>query len=256
MDKAIGDWSEVIRLSPTNSEAYRNRGIARALKGDTEAALRDYSQAIRLSPGDARAYNNRGALYRRHGRVDEAFADLNQALNLSPDFASAIYNRGLCYYKEGKMARAVDDFTKAIRLSPPGEAAKAFQWRGLAYYHQREWVKAKEDLRMAIRLAPDGPDGYNDLAWVLATCPGTSMRDGKEAVKLGRRACDLGGGKRWYCVGTLSAAFAETGDFAKAIEYEERAITMPGVTAAGQAKALKCLELFREGRPYHETPSP
>ena len=51
-DKAIADFSEVIRLDPKNAAAYVDRGRAWAAKGEREKAASDYRQAelLRKAP--------------------------------------------------------------------------------------------------------------------------------------------------------------------------------------------------------------
>ena len=46
-------------------------------------------------------------------------------------------------------------------------------------------------LQEAIKLAPQQPAGLKNLAWIYATCPDRSFRNGPKAVELARRACEL-----------------------------------------------------------------
>src|SRR5262249_15219124 len=58
-DRAIADYSDAIRLIPTNAPAFFARGNAYASKGDPDRAISDFSEAIRLDPQHADAFNNR-----------------------------------------------------------------------------------------------------------------------------------------------------------------------------------------------------
>jgi len=52
---AIADWSEVIRLQPSNGEAYVRRALLRAVdKESLPAAIDDATRALALSPGDTK----------------------------------------------------------------------------------------------------------------------------------------------------------------------------------------------------------
>ncbi len=63
------------------------------------------------------------------------------------------------------------------------------------------------------------------------------------------RACELDGWKSPNYIDTLAAACAESGDFAKAVEWQTKAIAMAkGQTSGEDWKAR--LELYRSGRPY------
>src|SRR6516162_1004389 len=57
--KAIGDFTEAIRLDPNFALAYYNRGLAYANKGNYDKAISDYTEAIRLDPNYTQAYTNR-----------------------------------------------------------------------------------------------------------------------------------------------------------------------------------------------------
>jgi tetratricopeptide (TPR) repeat protein len=53
-DKAIGDYSEAIRLDPNYANAYCGRGIAYYEVENYDKAISDYSEAIRLDPNLAK----------------------------------------------------------------------------------------------------------------------------------------------------------------------------------------------------------
>jgi TPR repeat protein len=64
--------------------------------------------------------------------------------------------------------------------------------------------------------------GQNDYAWFLATSPEAKDRDGREAVRLAERAVR----QRRDCntLDTLAAAYAEDGQFEKAVEAQKESI--------------------------------
>ena len=61
-----------------------------------------------------------------------------------------------------------------------------------------------------------------NLAWLLATCPDARHRDGKKAVEFAARHCLFVTGGTPNHLNTLAAAYAEGGDFAKAVEWQEK----------------------------------
>src|SRR5437764_4701155 len=73
-------------------------------------------------------------------------------------------------------------------------------------------------------LALDANDGntQSNLAWVLATAPNASLRNGIRAVELAERALKLAGGVSPILHRTLAAAYAEAGRFEDAIATAER----------------------------------
>ena len=64
----------------------------------------------------------------------------------------------------------------------------------------------------------------NNLAWVLATSPDAKLRNGRRAIELATRACELSKYKLAYILSTLAAAYAETGDFAAARKWSAKAV--------------------------------
>ena len=56
---------------------------------------------------NAEAYNNRGVAYAAKGQYDQAISDYNKALEMNPRFAKAYYNRGLAYWRKGQPDQAI-----------------------------------------------------------------------------------------------------------------------------------------------------
>ncbi|HYY93402.1 MAG TPA: tetratricopeptide repeat protein [Pyrinomonadaceae bacterium] len=128
-------------------------------------------------PQTAADYNNRGIARRKSGDLDGAIADATKAIGLNPDYAAAYNNRGNARKNKGDYDGAIADYTKVIALDA-----------GYA-------------------------NAYNSLAWLLATAPKQELRDGKRAVELARKACELSKWQHPNQLDTLAAAYAEAGDF-------------------------------------------
>ena len=69
---------------------------------------------------------------------------------------------------------------------------------------------------------PDDGNAQSNLAWVFATAPDASLRNGTRAVELAERALKLAGGINPILYRTLAAAYAESGRFDDAIATAER----------------------------------
>jgi tetratricopeptide (TPR) repeat protein len=116
--------------------------------------------------------------------------------------------------------------------------------------------EAVAQYRQALRLNPDLVGALNNLAWILAASPDDKLRNGAEAVPLAERACELTHYGKPVIIGTLAAAYAEAGRFPEAVATAEKAeqlATSAGLTAVA-AKNRQLLELYRAGKPYHESP--
>lgn len=138
----------------------------------------------------------------------------------------------------------------ATRLLAFSDVPSSYRSAGLnnranCRFHLKKFAGAEADSRQAMQLRPDA-DNQNQLAWFLATCPDSKMRNGREAVALANRALKLNSDPA--IMDTLAAAYAETGDFPSAVEWQKKANKDPKTNKEG-AKRLK---LYQGNRPYRD----
>ena len=110
--------------------------------------------------------------------------------------------------------------------------------------------------RRVLLLKPDQLDALNNLAWLLATSPDDTVRNGDEAVQHAEHACRLTSFKQSRETGILAAAYAETGRFQEAIATGELSVKL--ASAAGDNRSAvvnrQLLIFYRAGKPWHEPP--
>lgn len=139
-----------------------------------------------------------------------------QAVGLEPGNDVAVFDRGLARWQNGEPKIAIEDFTRAAELNPRNDSA------------------------------------LNGLAWALSTTPRDELRDGKRAVELARKACELTSWANPYHMSTLAAAYAETGKFQDAIQWHQRATSLPDFPKDKLERARLRLALYEQGKPYRE----
>lgn len=249
-EEAISELSEAIRSNPSDALAYEWRGSAFFAKGNMDKAIEDFSRVIELNPASAIAYLNRANAYRALNNLSDALQDINECLRLSPTNELAYKCRASIYRATGKFEKAISDCTTVLGLNP-GEVT-AYIVRGYCYRMMGQPGKAIADYSEAIRLSPNNPEALNEMAWVRATSPVEAVRDGKEAIEMAAKACELTGWTIWQYVDTLAAAFAESGDFAKAIQYQKQAMNMQGVSKTDRKEMQFRLALYERRQPYRE----
>ena len=241
-------YSRLIRENPRDVDAYTHRAFVWKTKKEYDIALEDYNDLLRISP-DAAAFASRGVIWDLKKRYDQALADFDEAIRLDPTDALLHYDRGVAYLHKHKDDKALEDFSETIRLDERFSAA--YLERGLVWSIKKEYGKALADYEAAIRL---NGSGSSEAAWLLATCPLDSIRDGKRAVELAKKACVESDPPNHFDFDALGAAYAEAGDFEKAREAEAKAIELAAKNAAATKELKNRLALFTARKPYRFNP--
>jgi len=91
---------------------------------------------------------------------------------------------------------------------------------------------------------------YDNLAWLRATCPDQHGRDGKGAVESATKACELSAWRNPNHLATLAAAYAEAGDFANAVKWEQQAIELAPKDLVSELRLV--LELYTAHKPRRQ----
>jgi len=120
------------------------------------------------------------------------------------------------------------DEALAKRPNDPGVHTSLANW----LYSNGEYQWSLKNLRRALELDPEHLGAIMSLASLQATCPDSALRDGLSAVKLARRAYEIGVAKgaedtEWMLrnhLTLLAAAHAEAGEWAQAVAHQQRAI--------------------------------
>src|SRR5262249_45363557 len=192
-------------------------------------------------PGFALAYYHRGESHHVRGDHEQAVADFTALIRLNPALPAAHSNCGLARAAAGRFDEAIADFSEAIRMDP--QYLHAYHGRGLAYAARTDYDQAVIDHIEAIRLCPRAAEAYNNFARFWACCPDPERRDGKVAVELAERACELSDWADWNCLSTLAAAYAQRGDRDRAAEWAEKALALAPENEKEACRAQ--LEVYR-----------
>ena len=186
------------------------------------------------------------------GHVDEAIARFQTALSARPDYAPAHSNLGMALFQLGRVDEAIAHFRNA--LNAYSTVADIHNNLGAALVQKGQPEEAVAHYQKALELKPDYPGACNNFAWVLATSPQASIRNGSRAVQLARQANQLAGGGNLVILRTLAAAYAEAGRFPEAIETANQALQL--ATAQGQSAWAEALQketrLYQAGSPLRD----
>jgi tetratricopeptide (TPR) repeat protein len=124
----------------------------------------------------------------------------------------------------------LEQFLADVARNP--DDAVAYARMGQWWHWKRHYADALDLLNRSIRMDPDFAFARCARADLLSTCPDAAYRDGTSAVDDARTALNIARRKgelkkdwrhREY-LRVLAAAYAETGDFAAAIETEHESL--------------------------------
>jgi tetratricopeptide (TPR) repeat protein len=127
---------------------------------------------------------------------------------------------------------------------------------GRLLIQSRDTSGAIKQWETSLQVDPNDGNALNNLAWVLATFPEETVRNGKRAVELASKAAALPGGESPLVLRTLAAAYAEAGDFPNAISTAQRALDL--AKAKNDNSMVLTLShdivLYQSSTPYREWP--
>jgi hypothetical protein len=91
-------------------------------------------------------------------------------------------------------------------------------------------LRAIDQYRRALAQKPELVEALANLAWILATDPDADLRNGSEAVELATRACKETSYRQVTLIETLAAAYAEAGQFDRAVDAMGTACSLDSST--------------------------
>ena len=227
----------------------------------------------------AKQYETVGSQLLKKKQFAESRKYFDAAIRLDPNLWAAYYNRAISYQMQENWPACIKDLDASIRLKPDVFEPRFI--RSITYRRVGNYAASLQDLNVLVNTARhlENPGlevlYLNDRAWVLATAPDASVRNGKSALVDARRACDLSHWKRSDTLDSLAAAYAESGDFNSAIRYQQQAIDLGKSNADEEQQSkdavlkkdlvahtparLKSfaqrIELYKQHHPYRDSPT-
>jgi protein O-mannosyl-transferase len=179
-----------------------------------------WSHTIAVTKDNYFAHASLADLLMRRGRVNEAIEHSEEALRIRPGDADAQNNLGLALLQTGDVKRSVAHLQEALEIDSGHMNAEV------------------------------------NLAWVLATAPDESTRDGTKAVQLAEDVARRAGHPNAIVLRTLAAAYAELGRFSDAIEAAQQAAAIAKATGndALAADLERNIAAYRSNQPIRSGP--
>lgn len=287
-DEAIGMFERASAIPAARIDAYGSWGNMLLFRlGKPLEAI----EKFRICVGEdakhkERSYANLSLALHDAGRIDEAIAVAKEGLLRISNKSILWHNLAEYHLEKRELESAETCARRAVELDPDMAAQRALYGNVLAARGRfseaepqlraalaemthletlRNLVRSLMALRKyaeALRVCRESLPNYGQepaillySAWIMATCPDASLRDGPAALTIAREF-----GKRVESSvevhDTLAAAYAETGDFAQAVAEAQKALDLARArndqrlaTAIGER-----LDGYRLSRPYRLSP--
>ncbi|MGD8451534.1 MAG: glycosyltransferase family 39 protein [Phycisphaerae bacterium] len=215
----------------TLSVAFVKTGDHEFAEDRLDAAARWYSGALHIVPNNAMAHRQLGAVYAERHEYQQALEMLVIAVRDYREFRYPGWEYGLdlCFRHL---------YEVLLGQHRPADAAEA--------------------LRRAIRTDDKVPGTHLTLAWILATHPDASVRNGAEAVTHAEAAQRLVSADDIDVLDTLGAAYAEAGRFPDAVSAAHAAARLAD-QAGDTAKATAIrdhIAAYERGEAWRAPPRP
>ena len=218
--QAVALCRQVLERDPDDLHVRRTLAFRLYQRGEHAESAEQWRALLERTPQDAEAKVVLGTVLLALGRMDDAMAEFREGIDLSHEPEVLGSDVGVALLTSGKVDEAIIRF------------------------------------RAALQEAPDFVPGLNELAWILATAPGESLRNGAEAVRHATRACELTSFRDARIVDTLAAAYAEAGRFDEAVSTIDKAIKL--AAEAGNEADVNAFrarkQLYQAGKAYRMSP--
>jgi protein O-mannosyl-transferase len=253
-DDAIAHYRTTLEMQPDFWDAEYNLGIALLSKGQVDEAIAHCSNAVRIAPNDSDALVALGNALLQKERIDDAIVYYQKALSIRPDYFLAHHSLGHAFLEKGEIDAAISHCRAALLIQ--SENADAHTNLAIALDEKGQTAEAIQHYKKALEISPQSVSALTNLAWLLATCSNASFRNGTKAIELAGEADQLSGGTNTLVLRALAAAYAESGQFGRAIEIARAAMQLARTQGDNSlAGALQQeIALYELALPYRETP--
>ena len=247
-DQAIAEFTKVLELEPDSMLALIHRAEAYLANEQNEESLKDIETVLKANPQLALAQGLRAQVLANQDRLPEAIAEMKKLAEAAPDESEFRMQLARFHLENKEPQQAIEVYSDV--LSQKSDDFFALRGRADAYLGVGDHAAAIADFEQCLKSNPQDAGVLNNFAWVLATSPEDSLRDGKRAVEMATKACELTEHKLPHILSTLAAAYAETGDFDAARKWSQQAVDMEDPEHGEQLK--KELASYVEKKPWRE----
>jgi len=240
--EAEAEYRKAIKVWPQYTLAYLWLGRVLDQESKFAEAEEAYSQAVKFLPVSVPAHRELAHAFEAQNKFSQAEAEYRAALELEPNDPAVHYHIANTLMKLNKPEEAAAHYSEAIALQP--NYAEAHYQLAIYLSSRGQFREALAQYHDVVQLKPDWVAALNNAAWLLATAREDSIRSGLDAVALASRAVMLTKTNGADALDTLSAAYAEVGNFDAAIKTANQGIQV--ATASGQKEVEAGIQQHRQ----------
>ena len=222
LDTSARAGHEISNVKQTDIQYMRSVLLASA--GRNEESLRALELCRSLNPKDFRARADLAQLYLKQKNLSAAEIELFAVVQINPKDIASRRNLSATLLQQEKFSDAIQQLELLLQQTP--QDAMAHFNLGNALRKTGQWERSLESFRAAYKYRPTSVLAANTLAWIMATHPNEKLRDGKAAMRIAEEMCKQTKFQQPTLLDTLAAAYAETGEFDKAVATSTRAIEL------------------------------
>lgn len=253
IDLALLHFQRVLEIKPDRPKLHYNMATVLAEKGQLDAAILHYERELQIQPAFAEAHNNLGTALMGKGELDDALVHFQKALRVNPRLPKVHYNAAVVLLRKGERDEAIEHLQKELQINPA--STEAHNKLGLAWSQEGRIDLAIGEWQKTLELQPNDLNAHFYLAWIFATFPDDTIRNGTKAISLAERALHLSGERDPRIYRLLAAAYAENGQFDEAIQTAQRgshlAIEQENYALADRLESN--IDLYRKSVPLRDT---
>lgn len=265
-EEALSDLNKAIALQPQDPMTLMQRAELALDRDDVKAAKADFRAALQTAPQIINAEATialRSRIALQENRLADAINDAQLLLDARPGDLYRRLRLATLYTIDNRPRKAIDLYSTVLQQDP--ENSSVLRSRGDAFLSVGDHSAAIDDYEKAInalgvtkkdadsRAKAEAAGINNNLAWVLATSPTDSVRNGEKAQKYAKQAAELTDYAEAHILSTLAAAYAENGNFKEAVKWSKKAVELGEKADHEQLEQLEAeLKSYEDKKPWRE----
>ena len=222
LELGIAGFRHSLDTKPQDAKIHLQLGQALYAQEKYEEAIQHYRQALDLQPSSAETHAYLANALMQMDNPNEAIQHYLRALELKPDFLEARLHAANLLMAQGKYGQAEGNYARVVELNR-GHAFAHFM-QAMALVRLGRYDSARSRLEASRQALPGDVDITHALARILAAAPDDHVRNGPLALQLLQKVFQAQKEVSFEHVETLAMAFAETGQFQRAIQMQQAMI--------------------------------